>query len=54
MLNGQLVRIVHSHLIIIGTITNTDRYNAARKFGVSDVVAQAMVKGLCYTKVKGV
>jgi len=54
MQNGQIVATKLNRTIVIQTITSEDRYRAARVFGVSDVVAQAMVKGLCYIRVKGI
>lgn len=52
ILNGQIVSIKFGRTIVIQTITNEDRYRAARVFGIRDSVAQAMIKGLCYTPVK--
>ena len=54
LLNGQIVDTKFGRTIVIQTVTDEDRYRAARVFGIRDSVAQAMIKGLCYTKVKGV
>jgi len=54
LINGQIVRIKNNRTIVIQRWTDADQYRASRVFGISDVVAQAMIKGLCYTTVKGV
>lgn len=54
VVNGQMVALKHNRIVQIQRLTDEDRYRASLKFGISDVVAQAMIKGLCYTKMKEV
>lgn len=54
VINGQLVIQQFNRVIQIQRLTDEDRYRASLAFGVSEAVAQATIKGLCYTKTKGV
>jgi hypothetical protein len=53
MIDDQLTHTTRKRTIIIQTITEQDKYEAAKKFGIPDAVAQAMAKGLCYIAIKG-
>lgn len=53
IINGQLVVKQYNRIVQIQRLTDEDRYRATLVFGVKDVVAQAMIKGLCYIPVKG-
>jgi hypothetical protein len=52
--NGQLVVKQFNRVIQLQRLTDEERYRASLIFGVSDVIAQAQIKGLCYTKTKGI
>lgn len=54
VINGQLVVKQFNRIVQIQRLTDEERYRATLAFGVRDSVAQAMVKGLCYTPLKGV
>lgn len=54
VINGQLVRKQFNRIVQIQRLTDEEKYRASLVFGISDVVAQAMVKGLCYISTKGV
>lgn len=53
IINGQLVIKQFNRVVQIQRLTDEDRYRASLAFGIRDSVAVAMVKGLCYTPVKG-
>lgn len=53
VINGQLVIKQFNRIVQIQRLTDEDRYRASLVFGIRESVAVAMVKGLCYTSVKG-